>query len=576
MTALRRPRWWLAVEIVVVAIVLFGAATLLFGQLGDSSLHDGDEALYATVAREMAQTHSWLTPTYWGAPFLHKPPLPYWLMMISSSVVPGTREFAARFPSAVAALLTLCFVYVSARRLAGVVAAILATCLLALNHQWLFEHAARSASFDALLTLLMFGALIAGLNSTDRRAWGIAAVVLLGAVAMVKAPMVIFPAFAIVLHAWLRTRRFPARLVLRGLAGILIVALPWHLYQLVVHHGDFWNQYVRYEIFGRMGDTVRDESAWPMIHLGATWWSFLPWSPLIAVALVATIAGWPRNTADDDTARADAARTLAIYAATILVFFCFVPAKWPWYSIPAYPALAVVTAVFLIRCLNSHARRVLAIVVAVLAVACAFWLGTNGDYAPVSRPSFQWPAHEAFYTLGHGAGGAFAIVAVITVIAAVLALLPFAKPERTREGLVMLTALGVMLACNWKAVRTVPQSHTSSVSGLASEVEAGGFARVYAIGFRHVPWYGNRLEPVSSYYLLGIRGPVVTDCGADLACLSDRGSAGAALVAWDPGLDDDIRRAITMRAAELSPALQTWVVQSPVRYYKLSPIATTP
>jgi hypothetical protein len=216
------------------------------------------------------------------------------------------------------------------------------------------------------------------------------------------------------------------------------------------------------------------------------------------------------------------------------------------------------------------------VAIAALALACALWLGTNSEYDPVSRPSFQWPTHETFYTFGPGAGGVFAVVAAITLLATLLALLPFAKPERKRESLAVLFALGVILGCNYKAVRMVPQAHTSAISGLAEEVEAGHFARVYAIGFRHVPWYGNRLEPVSSYYLLGIRGASVTDCEADLACLGNRGSTQAALVAWDPGLDDDIRRAITFRAAELAPALQTWVVQSPVRYYKFSPTAATP
>jgi 4-amino-4-deoxy-L-arabinose transferase-like glycosyltransferase len=159
--------------------VLAIASNLLFERLGESSFHDGDEALYATVAREMVENHSYLTPTYWGTPFLHKPPLPYWLMAISEAVLPGSREFAARFPSAVSALLLLVLVYASTRRLAGAVAALFATCLLAINHQFLFEHAARSASFDTLLALLMFGALVAGLK-VGEGPMTVAAVALLG------------------------------------------------------------------------------------------------------------------------------------------------------------------------------------------------------------------------------------------------------------------------------------------------------------------------------------------------------------------------------------------------------------
>jgi len=561
-------------EIAVVLSLAAAASHLLFERLGESSFHDGDEALYATVAREMVEHHSFLTPTYWGTPFLHKPPLPYWLMAASAATIPGSRELGARFPSALATLVLLGLVYASTRRLAGVVAAAFATCVLALNHQVLFEHAARSASFDALLSLLMFGALVAGLKAADGPRWRFAAIVLLGSVALVKAPMVIFPSVAIVLHFWMRERRFPLALVLRGAAGVAIVALPWHLYQLIAHGSEFWNTYVVYEILGRAGETTRDTGASPIMPFNATGWSFLPWSPLIVVALVASVAGWPRRPKQPHD---DIVRSLGIYAASILVFFCFIPSKWPWYSIPAYPALAVVAAVFLRRWYDSPARRFLPLVLAALACACVFLLRTNHEYDPTARASYRWPAEEPFYLLGAGNATPVATVAVIVTLAAAIAcLLPLRKTMRMLELAAITAALLIAFQFNYRSVRSVPQTHTSGVSRLAREVESSGIERVYMLGFSHQDRYGRRPEPFSSYYLLGIRNAQVTDCGTDLACIASFNDAQAALVVSGPALSEAQLQDAAARASALAPRLQTWVIQSPQRYEKLQPLGAAP
>jgi 4-amino-4-deoxy-L-arabinose transferase-like glycosyltransferase len=563
-----RARGARGVAEIAVALALFAVASYaIFDELGASSFHDGDEALYAAVAREMAQHGSYLTPMYWGSPFLHKPPLPYWLMAISTATLPGSREFDARFPSALSALLLLGLVYASARRLAGPAAAVLAAAMLAVNHQFLFEHAARSASFDSLLTLLMFAALVTGFRACDGVRWRVATIALLGGVALVKVPMVVFPAATIVAYHWIRLRRFPLGLLLKGAVGVAMVALPWHVHQAVVHGGAFWDTYVMYEIVGRMGDTVRDEAAYPLIHLGATWWSFLPWSPLIFTALAAALVGWPRRAKDP---RDDVLRSLGIYAASILVLFCFVRSKWPWYSIPAYPALAVITAVIVRRCYDSPWRRVLPAALALLACVCVLRLGTHAGYEPASRPAFMWPAREQFYVWRAGAPGASAVLAALAVVAAAVA--SFLPPTRRRRGVAfgaITAAVVVMFGFNLRSVLAVRQVHSSAVSRLAAEIEEHGIERLYMVGFFHETRYGGRVESLSSYYLLGVRGARVTDCGAEPGCLADLGAARAGLVAWEPGLSEAQRGRLSERAAALAPRLETWALISRLRFEKL-------
>jgi hypothetical protein len=323
-----------------------------------------------------------------------------------------------------------------------------------------------------------------------------------------------------------------------------------------------------YEIVGRVGDTVRDETAYPLIHLGAAWWSFLPWSPLVAAALVAGVVGWPWRAGDE---RDGVVRSMGIYAASILVFFCFIPSKWPWYSIPAYPALAVVTAVLLRRGYDSSARRALPVVLAALACVCVFFLGTNPGYEPAERPSYQWPAHESFYVWGVSAEGTFSFVAALaTVAVATVCLLPLRRRIPGLEIAAIAAALLLVFQFNLHSVRAVPQTHTSAVSRLAAEIEANGPERVYTVGFPHYERYGGRQAPLSAYYLLGIRNADVIDCGGDLACIVDSGDATAALVVWGPGLSEGGLERISARVSALTPRLEAWVIQSPRRFEKLN------
>src|SRR6476620_9606484 len=76
---------------------------VVFWRLGYTTLLDPDEAHYAQMTREMLHSHSWLVPLLDGRPFIDKPVLFHWLQGLAMTVV-GETEFAARLPSALAAI----------------------------------------------------------------------------------------------------------------------------------------------------------------------------------------------------------------------------------------------------------------------------------------------------------------------------------------------------------------------------------------------------------------------------------------------------------------------------------------
>src|SRR5262249_39843830 len=76
---------------------------VVFWRLGLPSLMDPDEAHYAELTREMLRAGNWLVPLLDGQPYIDKPILFHWLQGAAMTVL-GQTEFAARLPSALAAL----------------------------------------------------------------------------------------------------------------------------------------------------------------------------------------------------------------------------------------------------------------------------------------------------------------------------------------------------------------------------------------------------------------------------------------------------------------------------------------
>ena len=76
----------------------------LFHQLGLLPFFGSDEPRYARVAEEMYERGDFVTPSLDGRPWLEKPPLLYWMEVVSFSMF-GFGEWQARLPNAFLALL---------------------------------------------------------------------------------------------------------------------------------------------------------------------------------------------------------------------------------------------------------------------------------------------------------------------------------------------------------------------------------------------------------------------------------------------------------------------------------------
>src|SRR5437899_4300554 len=100
------------------ALILSGC--VLFHIVGTWSLPliDRDEPRFAEASRDMIERADYVVPYFNNQLRLDKPPLAYWAQVASYRIF-GENDFAARFPSGVAAALTALVIFTWGSRLSG-------------------------------------------------------------------------------------------------------------------------------------------------------------------------------------------------------------------------------------------------------------------------------------------------------------------------------------------------------------------------------------------------------------------------------------------------------------------------
>lgn len=202
-----------------------------------------DEAMYTQSGMRMAGGGGWLTPVYQGRLALYKPPLLAWTAAASMKVF-GTTAWAARLPVMIAAALTACLAFLWRRNLAAVL-------LLVSDRIWFVVSSL--CLTDGLLAACVTGAAYClwrdpKLDSRWAR-WGFA--ILTAAAVMAKSVAGALPVLMLLVFCAMSKRgeRPSWRRAFGVTLGAGAMALPWCVYQLVVHPKWFWNEFVLSEIF---------------------------------------------------------------------------------------------------------------------------------------------------------------------------------------------------------------------------------------------------------------------------------------------------------------------------------------
>ena len=318
---------------------------------------DDVDAVQAQIARNMLTSGDWVTARLDRIVYLEKAPLIYWIIAISYKIF-GVHDWAARIPIALSVMglawLTAAFGVWAFGRRAGFYAGLcMATCI----GLFLFT---RILIPDVMLTLTITLAMWAFLRALDEeeprpRLWAFLLAASLGTGLLLKSLVaLVFPVAAALIYLIVTRQLFVQRpwKRLRPFSGVLIallIAAPWHIlatlrnppyFSFSLHsgpgeyHGFLWFYFINEQLlrflnlrYPRDYDTVPRLWFW-LFHL---LWLF-PWSVYLP-----TIVKLSYKPVD----RAGRTRLLALcLTGFILVFFTFSTTQ-EYYSMPCYPALAL-------------------------------------------------------------------------------------------------------------------------------------------------------------------------------------------------------------------------------------------
>jgi 4-amino-4-deoxy-L-arabinose transferase-like glycosyltransferase len=401
-------------------LLLFAGAIYLGCMVSPPSLMDDVDAVQAQIAVNMLTSHDWVTARLDGVAYLEKAPLIYWLMAICFKVF-GVHDWAARIPVVLAALalawLTAAFGTWAFGRRAGFYAGLcVATCV----GLFLFT---RILIPDVMLTANIAFSMWAFLRAIDveeshPRAWALALAASLGVSLLWKSLIgVAFPVAACILYLAITRQLLDARIwkrlhPLSGLAIAILIAAPWHILATLrnppyfdltfrsvpgEYHGFLWFFVMNEQVlrflnlrYPRDYDTVPRLWFW-LFHFV---WLF-PWS--VYLPAVVKLSFRPVD-------RAGQTRLLALcWAGFVLVFFTFSTTQ-EYYSMPCYPALAL-----LIGCAMDaggtwirRGTRVLCVILACAAIAAGYLWFAVRDFATPGDISSALTQNPGAYTLSLG------------------------------------------------------------------------------------------------------------------------------------------------------------------------------
>jgi hypothetical protein len=326
---------------------LFALAIWLLATLGFRPLMLPDEGRYVEVAREMLLGDGSL-PTLFGLPFLHKPPLMYWLDLAAMKVL-GVNVFAARLAPAFGAWLMGAALYADVYRRHGPRAAALALGVLATCPFYFFG--AQYANLDMLVAGLVTVAVLCARRSVDepRHAdlqWLFAAWSAMAFAVLAKGLIgVVLP--ALVIGPWLLWQgRWRALLRLMhplAMLAFAVIALPWFI-ALQWRFPQFFDYFIVEQHFRRYAESNFNNAQPFWFFAAVVPLLTLPWSLwLPSVLRKWRVPGSPTSTSASSTQRAEGG-LYAWWTIAILGFFSLPTSKLLGYALPALAPLVALLA----------------------------------------------------------------------------------------------------------------------------------------------------------------------------------------------------------------------------------------
>ena len=420
----------------ILLLCLLGLLAYLPG-IASLPVIDRDEARYAQSVVQMVETGDYVDIRFQEEPRYKKPIGAYWAQAAAihltgqaDDVRAGERPiWAQRLPSILGALVAVVFTYLAGVALLGRRAAFLGAAMLAVSVSLVFE--AHQAKTDALLAgcaaVVLWGIAV-------RSAWGVWIGIALGM--LVKGPVIVGVAgLALATIAVVERSGSRLRELARPLPILLAVAiaLPWFVAIGLKTDGAFFAEALGRDFGAKLGSAQETHGGWPGYYLLTTLVMF--WPGVIALPL-AGVWAWRER-------RLPEVALLLAWLVPMWVVLEVVPTKLPHYTLPLYPALALLCGG------------------AVVAVAAGKWIRTLGGLL-FALPLLLFAAvlgllaaHNPYAPLGSVLAGALSPTGAQAVLSAVPVFLAVAIAPWLARRILYQESVGALAVASLFAVMVV-------------------------------------------------------------------------------------------------------------------------
>ncbi|MEQ9424286.1 MAG: glycosyltransferase family 39 protein [Cyclobacteriaceae bacterium] len=301
------------------------------------------EAYYADAVRSMHETGI-LTEFYFnGEHRFQKPPMTYWLMYAGSSVF-GVSEFGLRLPIVILSLLSVFLVFKIGELLYGFKTGLFAMLIFSVSAQfaWLRNYASPEIPLTFFFTLGLYSYL------RKEKRWKYLSFIAIGFAALTKGFPYIFLFFLIIIFERILKNGFrgifkwiKSSYIIPGLVLTSLIGLSWPIW-MSLKHGETFTSMFFSETIGRVVSHPNPMSLsdhllfYPLSIL----WGFFPFSVILLAAVVHVFRH--RNEVKEHG-------FILSWLMSFLLVFTASSGKLPVYLLQAYPALALLSASFLLK-----------------------------------------------------------------------------------------------------------------------------------------------------------------------------------------------------------------------------------
>jgi 4-amino-4-deoxy-L-arabinose transferase-like glycosyltransferase len=362
-------------------VVLFVAlAALYFSSLGPIALTEPDEVFYSMTAREMIESNSYITPLIFGAPQFEKPPLFYWLLILSFKVFGGAVPVAARLVPALSGFLGVIATFVFCQRVFGQKVAWLAT--LIMGSSSLYLAMSKAVLTDITLSVFIMIAFYAFylwiVERRDFYLYGFAFFAALGV--LTKGPIaIIILMLSTVIYLSVRKefallRKF---LIHPWVLVFCAISVPWYAQVIAEHGRAFIDEFIIHDNYHRIlkAEHKSFDNGWfyPMIVMTG----IFPWT----FYLLTMDRGLKKYKKE--------CLFFAIWFAVTFIIFQCCHSKLASYILPLLPAVVIPLSLAILTFSAERSRRM------IVLAALYFVLGLGLLIAPFilteKFPSYVWP-----------------------------------------------------------------------------------------------------------------------------------------------------------------------------------------